>query len=89
MRPKIRTVAPKAAVNFNPLSLGITVFMHTHMLIGIVVPTGSCCAERKAVKSARTVCTDAGGFDRVAFHKKLDAVVLAFLRKHLAEATRS
>jgi predicted dienelactone hydrolase len=31
------------------------------------------------------LCTDAPGFDRVAFHKELDADVLAFLRKHLAE----
>jgi predicted dienelactone hydrolase len=32
------------------------------------------------------LCTDAPGFDRVAFHKDLDAEVLAFLRKHLVEA---
>jgi predicted dienelactone hydrolase len=30
------------------------------------------------------LCKDAPGFDRVAFHKELDAEVLAFLRKHLA-----
>jgi len=34
------------------------------------------------------LCTDAPGFDRVAFHKELDAEVLAFLRKHLAEVDK-
>jgi predicted dienelactone hydrolase len=31
------------------------------------------------------LCTDAPGFDRIAFHKEFDAEVLAFLRKHLFE----
>jgi len=34
------------------------------------------------------LCTDAPGFDRVAFHKELGAEVLAFLRKHLAEVDK-
>ena len=34
------------------------------------------------------LCTDAPGFDRVAFHKELGAEVLGFLRKHLARADR-
>ena len=34
------------------------------------------------------LCVDAPGFDRVAFHKELDAEVLAFLRKHLAGVDR-
>jgi predicted dienelactone hydrolase len=29
------------------------------------------------------LCTDAPGFDRVAFHKELNAAVVAFFRKHL------
>jgi predicted dienelactone hydrolase len=37
----------------------------------------------EAVKAHPDVCTDAPGFDRVAFHKELDAAVLAFLREHL------
>ena len=42
-----------------------------------------------AVAKARPeLCTDAPGFDRVAFHKELDAEVLAFLRKHLAGVDR-
>jgi len=34
------------------------------------------------------LCTDAPGFDRGAIHKELDAEVLAFLRKHLAEVDK-
>ena len=34
------------------------------------------------------LCVDTPGFDRVAFHKELDAEVLAFLRKHLAGVDR-
>jgi predicted dienelactone hydrolase len=30
------------------------------------------------------LCADAPGFDRVAFHKELNAEVLTFLRQHLA-----
>jgi predicted dienelactone hydrolase len=39
-----------------------------------------------ALSEARPeLCTDAPGFDRVAFHKRLDAAVLAFFRTYLAE----
>ncbi|WP_175772242.1 alpha/beta hydrolase family protein [Paraburkholderia phenazinium] len=31
------------------------------------------------------ICTDANGFDRVAFHRYFDADVLAFFRSHLAQ----
>jgi predicted dienelactone hydrolase len=42
-----------------------------------------------AVAQARPeLCTDAPGFDRVAFHKEFDAEVLAFLRRHLAGADK-
>lgn len=34
-------------------------------------------------KTRPELCTDAPGFDRVAFHKELDAAALAFLRQHL------
>jgi predicted dienelactone hydrolase len=34
------------------------------------------------------LCTDAQGFDRVAFHKEFDTKVLAFLRKGLVEADK-
>jgi len=30
------------------------------------------------------ICTDADGFDRVAFHADFNARVLAFFRQHLA-----
>jgi predicted dienelactone hydrolase len=36
-------------------------------------------------KSLPEICTDAPGFDRVAFHKKFDAEVLDFFRKRLME----
>jgi len=36
-----------------------------------------------AAKERPELCTDAGGFDRVAFHKQLDAEVLAFFRANL------
>jgi predicted dienelactone hydrolase len=32
------------------------------------------------------ICTDAPGFDRVAFHQQLHADMIAFFRKHLADA---
>jgi predicted dienelactone hydrolase len=35
-------------------------------------------------KNRPELCTDAPGFDRVAFHRQLDADVLAFFRQHLA-----
>jgi predicted dienelactone hydrolase len=41
-----------------------------------------------AAKAHPEVCTDAPGFDRVAFHKELDAEVLAFMRRHLGGADR-
>ena len=37
----------------------------------------------EASKALPDVCVDAGAFDRVAFHKELNAAVLAFFRKHL------
>jgi len=37
-----------------------------------------------AAKAHPDLCTDAPGFDRVAFHSEFDADVLAFLRKHFA-----
>ncbi|MXN79032.1 dienelactone hydrolase [Burkholderia sp. 4701] len=40
-----------------------------------------CPAER--VKRAPEICSDPPSFDRVAFHKELDADVLAFFRKNL------
>jgi predicted dienelactone hydrolase len=40
-----------------------------------------CSAE--ATKALPEICADAGGFDRVAFHKEFNAAVLAFFRKHL------
>ena len=43
-----------------------------------------CSAELE--KSAPALCTDAPGFNRVAFHKAFDAEVLAFFRKHLLKS---
>ncbi len=43
-----------------------------------------CSAE--LAKIAPPICADAPGFDRVAFHKALNAAVVAFFRKHLADA---
>lgn len=37
------------------------------------------------LQSAPELCSDAPGFDRVAFHREFNASVLAFFRKHLAE----
>jgi hypothetical protein len=34
------------------------------------------------------ICTDAAGFDRVAFHRQFNAGVLAFFRTHLTSALR-
>jgi predicted dienelactone hydrolase len=39
-------------------------------------------------KERPELCTDAPGFDRVAFHREFDAEVLAFLRKHLARVDK-
>src|SRR5277367_2000413 len=38
------------------------------------------------IKSAPEICTDAPGFDRIAFHREFDAQILTFFRKHLAES---
>lgn len=38
------------------------------------------------IKTAPTICTDRSGFDRAAFHREFNAEVLAFFRKHLADA---
>ena len=37
---------------------------------------------------APQICHDAGGFDRVAFHRQFNADVLTFLRAHLSSAPR-
>jgi predicted dienelactone hydrolase len=37
----------------------------------------------EATKALPEICADAGGFDRVAFHKEFNAAVLGFFRKHL------
>lgn len=42
------------------------------------------CPPELAV-SAPGLCSDAPGFDRIAFYKEFNASVLAFLRKHLVE----
>ena len=43
------------------------------------------CSESEAKESSR-ICTDAPGFDRVAFHKEFNATIFAFLRKHILGA---
>lgn len=40
------------------------------------------CAARLA-RAVPKICNDAPGFDRVAFHRKFNADILAFFRKHL------
>jgi predicted dienelactone hydrolase len=40
-------------------------------------------------QSQPEICTDANGFDRVAFHKSFDADVLSFFRRHLIEENKS
>ena len=40
------------------------------------------CTEPQAL-AVPALCQDAGGFDRVAFHKKFNADILAFFQKHL------
>jgi predicted dienelactone hydrolase len=42
-----------------------------------------CSAEEKLELSR--ICTDAPGFDRIAFHRDFHADVIGFLRKHLLE----
>jgi predicted dienelactone hydrolase len=44
------------------------------------------CGEAMA-KTLPEICSDTGGFDRVAFHAQLNAAVLAFFRQHLAPAS--
>jgi predicted dienelactone hydrolase len=42
--------------------------------------------SQPALATARPeLCTDAPGFDRLAFHKELNAAMLGFLRKHLTK----
>lgn len=43
------------------------------------------CTPKEAEAMAR-ICTDAPGFDRVAFHKQFHTEAVAFFRKHLGEA---
>ena len=40
------------------------------------------CSPREALESPR-ICTDAPGFDRIAFHQQFHADLIAFFRKHL------
>lgn len=40
------------------------------------------------VQANPTACTDAPGFDRVDFHRRLHADMVAFFRKHFAESAR-
>ncbi|HKM68901.1 MAG TPA: hypothetical protein VJX94_02270, partial [Stellaceae bacterium] len=44
--------------------------------------------SRAMAKNRPELCTDAPGFDRVAFHKQFNGDVLAFFRAHLAQAPR-
>jgi predicted dienelactone hydrolase len=42
----------------------------------------------KEAQVAPAICTDALGFDRVGFHSKLHADIVAFFREHFAESTK-
>jgi predicted dienelactone hydrolase len=42
----------------------------------------------KEAQAAPAICTDAPGFDRVDFHGKLHADIVAFFRKHFAKVAR-
>jgi predicted dienelactone hydrolase len=42
----------------------------------------------KETREAPAICTDAPGFDRVDFHRRLHADVVAFFRKHFAESAK-
>jgi predicted dienelactone hydrolase len=42
----------------------------------------------KEIQAAPAICTDAPGFDRVDFHRRLHADVVAFFRKHFAESAK-
>jgi predicted dienelactone hydrolase len=39
-------------------------------------------------KELPSVCLDAPGFDRVAFHEEFNAAVTAFFNEHLVKATK-
>jgi predicted dienelactone hydrolase len=43
------------------------------------------CTPRET-QAAPAICTDASGFDRADFHRRLHADVVAFFRKHFAES---
>ncbi len=45
------------------------------------------CSAAQA-KELPEICNDAPGFDRVAFHDKLNTEVLAFFRQHLGQASK-
>lgn len=45
------------------------------------------CTPRE-VQANPTACTDAPGFDRVDFHRRLHADIVAFFRKHFAESAK-
>jgi predicted dienelactone hydrolase len=42
----------------------------------------------KETEAAPAICTDAPGFDRVDFHRRLHADVVGFFRKHFAESAK-
>jgi predicted dienelactone hydrolase len=42
----------------------------------------------KETQATPAICTDAPGFDRADFHKRLHADVVVFLRKHFAESAK-
>jgi predicted dienelactone hydrolase len=42
----------------------------------------------KETQEAPSICTDAPGFDRVDFHRRLHADVIVFFRKHFAESAK-
>jgi predicted dienelactone hydrolase len=42
----------------------------------------------KETQETPAICTDAPGFDRVDFHRRLHADVVAFFRKHFAESAK-
>lgn len=46
----------------------------------------TCTAEE--AQAAPAICTDAPGFDRVDFHKKLHSDMVAFFRKHFADSAQ-
>jgi predicted dienelactone hydrolase len=42
----------------------------------------------KEAEAAPAICTDAPGFDRVGFHRKLHADVIDFFRRHVAASAK-